>query len=208
MTSWRNNRDPSEVAHSMALLLVFPGLNSTKGSGWSRIGVSVFPNSLKEEWVFSSRYSISHQDHGMLSFKQWPGPMYWQSKAADIIDNLLFHTKGSLPASKADCKQPWFCPETVFFLFYSVSHLHCFSFMDILHPNKRVRACGRWGSKKHCYHFPHTLTAGKAKAPGISPRFPQHPTRTEAMRLSVDFQASPSTQLYISRDKLFQEQLK
>lgn len=35
VTSWMNNQDPSEVAHSMALFLVFPGWNSTEGSGLS-----------------------------------------------------------------------------------------------------------------------------------------------------------------------------
>jgi len=60
----------------MALLLVFPGLNSTEGSGPSKMGVSVFPNSLKEEGIFSSRYSISHQDCDTLSFKQRHVPMH------------------------------------------------------------------------------------------------------------------------------------
>lgn len=41
------------------------------------------------------------------------------------------------------------------------------------------------------------------------PQVPTTLTRTEAIRLtvSVDFQAFPSTQLYKSRDKLFQQQL-
>lgn len=56
-------------------------VEQTKGSGPSRIGVSVFPNSLKEEWVFSSRYySITNRDLGMLPFKQWHVLMFWPSQ--------------------------------------------------------------------------------------------------------------------------------
>lgn len=60
---------------------------------WPKQNRCVCVPSLKEEWVFPSRYySITNRDLGMLSFKQWHALMFWPSKIK-VIDNFLFHTK-------------------------------------------------------------------------------------------------------------------
>lgn len=117
-------------------------------------------------------------------------------KATDTTDNFLFPSLlQRLTASRLNFVLQLLC---FCFTLCLISTPLLFFFGYIAPKQKNKSSCKPGNKETRFYHFLYTLRAGKAEVPCIFLRFPEHPARTEAIRLatSVNFQALPSTQLH------------